>query len=91
LSSTLLLDENVKKLITDRIDIIAYEENVLKYTLSELDQEIDQYETVMTLKDNDLYFCFHKYTPDSLVNEFNTALIKVKESNQYKDILLKYL
>jgi polar amino acid transport system substrate-binding protein len=68
------LRQNVQKLELDRIDLIAYSENGFYKHLKINNLDPKKFESVYILKETELYYAFHKDTPDSLVQKFQKAL-----------------
>ncbi len=82
---------NLKKLLTGRVDLVAIEENSLKSTMENIQENYNDLEIVYELDNKNLYFAFNINTPDKLINKFSVAFESVKNSKHYKDILAKYL
>ena len=91
ISSVVRLESNISKLDAGRIDIISYEENVLKWNLKQQGKNLSDYETVFVLKESELFYAFNKNTPDSLIKQVQESFDKVKNSPEYQQILDKYL
>lgn len=85
------LYSNISKLNTGRIDLISYEESVLKWNLKQENKDVNDYETVFILKESEVFYAFNKNTPDSLIQQVQEAFDKVKSSPEYAKILSKYL
>ena len=49
------------------------------------------YESVYVLNSKELYFAFHKDTPDSVIEKLQAALDSVKADGEYEKILDRYL
>ncbi len=82
---------NIKKLEKGRIDLLSYGEHVTKWEMKNSGFNPEKFETVHALTEGDLYFAFHKSTPDSILQEFQTALDTVKSNGTYGKIMDKYL
>lgn len=91
IKSVAKLENNISKLDADRIDLISYEENVLKWTIKQEGKKLIDYETVFILKESEVFYAFNKNTPDSLIKQVQEAFDKVKNSPEYQQILDKYL
>jgi len=85
------VNQNIKKLIAGRVDMIAYEENVAKWSLKQQGANVDDYTSIFTLQAGYIYYAFSKNTPDSLIYAVQAALDQAKESDEYRQILIKYL
>lgn len=81
---------NIKKLDRGRIDAWAYEENVAMWLIKSNGFDPADFEPVFELQEGELFYAFHKDTPDSTVNALQKALDQVKESGRYEQILNKY-
>ncbi|MCK9329889.1 MAG: ABC transporter substrate-binding protein [Candidatus Cloacimonetes bacterium] len=82
---------NIKKLQIDRIDLWAYEENVALWEMKSQGLNLDEYESVYTLLSSDLYFAFHKSTPEVTISQIQKYLDDIKSDGTYQKILDKYL
>jgi ABC-type amino acid transport substrate-binding protein len=71
----------IKKLASNRIDLWLYESKVAKWILKNSGEDPEDYEEVYILKASDLYFAFHKDTPDSFINKFQESLEAVKAAH----------
>ena len=85
------LEQNIRKLTAKRIDILAYEESSVYWRIKMMGENPDDFETIYTLKEGDLYYAFSKETPDEVIGSFQKAIDKVKSSDKYQEILIKYL
>lgn len=85
------LKNSIMKLEHDRVDLIAYEENVAMWTIKKNKLNSGNYETVYVLKEGELYYAFSKETDDVVVAEFQKALDSVKNDGTLQTILNKYL
>ena len=88
LESVTRLDQNVRKLLTGRVDLISQsEDSVNKYiALHKLDPELFTMYFVINEKFN--YYAFNKEKPDSLIEQFQTALDSLKKERN--EIIKKY-
>ena len=88
--------ENVKKLDTGRIDAWVYGESVARWFIKQNGFDPEHYETVYLLQEIELYYAFHRATPDELVQQFQSALDRLKSTaatgpNEYDKIIQRYL
>ena len=76
----------------DRIDIWAYEERVAGTILKSINENLDDYESIYTIKNGFLYFGFNKNTDDDIIGKFQNSLDKLKNEDalEFKRILNKY-
>lgn len=87
----------IKKMKLNRIDAWAYGESVANWFIKQHGYDPAEFKTVYELmKQGDLYFAFHKDTPDSLIDKFQQALDALKkkdgaEKSEYEKILDRYL
>ena len=75
-------DANVKKLNKGRIDAWAYGEPVARWFIKKNGYDPTEYETVYVLREIDLYYAFHKTTPDQLIGKFQKTLDALKKKGQ---------
>jgi len=86
----------VHQFISGELDLWAYEENVAKWWLKESGQSPDDYESVFTLSEGDLYFAFNLGTDRALVRKLqegiNQLKLKIDDNgkSRYQVILDKY-
>lgn len=83
-------DQNIKKLNEGRIDIWVFEESVAKWQIQSLGFNADDYESVWTLSESDLYYAFHKDTDDALIASIQKTLDDMKADGSYETIMKKY-
>lgn len=87
---------NVKKLQTDRIDLFVFNVQTTQYLMLTLGINPEEYETVFSLKEMDLYIGLHRDTDVALVTALQRALDKMKQpvgggKSQFEQIVEKYL
>ena len=75
------------KMVKDRIDMFAYDENVAFYYAKRNGFNIDDFEVIYTLKEAELYFAFNKNTDDKIINRWQKALDTIKSNGRYKKII----
>lgn len=82
----------IRLLNLNGIDAWAYEEIAAKWILKKNGLNPEAYESAFVLKEGEqAYFAFHKDTSDSLIQNFQSVLDKLKAEGKYQDILAKYL
>jgi polar amino acid transport system substrate-binding protein len=74
-------EANIKKLHAGRIDLFAFSVPSTRYLMIKLGMDPDEYESVYTLKQVDLYYAFHKDTDDQLIHTLNRTLQEMKQSD----------
>jgi len=74
----------------DRIDLLCYEETVIKWELKKIGLKISDFETVCKIEEAELYYAFHKDTPDEIINKLQNTLDKIKDNGKYQIIIDKY-
>ena len=80
-----------KMLAAKRIDLLAYEENVVNWNLKKSNLNPGDFEVVFVLKKSELYYALHKDSDAAAVKELQQALDAVKKSAEYSAIMKKYL
>ena len=89
-------DVNIRKLIEDRIDLMAFNLQTGRYMMKEMGINPNDYEAVYELKKVELYFAFHKDTDAKLIADLNQALEELKKpgadgKSQWQTISEKYI
>ncbi|NCC97507.1 MAG: transporter substrate-binding domain-containing protein [Synergistales bacterium] len=82
---------NIKKLNSDRIDVLIYEESVAQWQIKDMDLNPSDYETVYALSESHLYYAFHKDTDQALIDQLQKVLDEMKADGTYQAIVDKYL
>jgi len=85
------MEQNIHKLLDDRLDMVAYEERSWQKIVTKLKLPINDFETVFVLRETPVYYAFHWQTPPDLVTEFQQALDRIKARPEYQQVLDKYL
>lgn len=86
--------QNIRKLRSNRIDLIIEDELVMKYILneeySEKEKQLDFAEGIYMEKE--LYFTIFKKNNigEEFIADFNEGLEKMKKNGKYEEILMKY-
>ncbi|WP_024955292.1 substrate-binding periplasmic protein [Sulfurospirillum arcachonense] len=73
-----------------KIDLLAYETKVAFYSIDLNGYEVDDYEVVYTLENNELYFAFNKQTSDLTIQKWQKALDEIKSNGIYNKIIKNY-
>ena len=72
-------EANIKKLQAGRIDLFAFSVPSTRYLMIKLGMDPDEYESVYTLQQADLYYAFHRDTDDYLIQALNKTLREMKQ------------
>ncbi len=80
----------LKMLDRKRFDLFSYEFAVATWEMKKLGFDINNYEMVYKLSQAQLYFAFHKNTPDSIIVPLQKALDELKKEKKYEEVLQKY-
>ncbi len=83
----------LKMLMVQRIDLVAYDENVLRWLWSH-DPELQSRVTLksyVVLETGAHYFAFNRQTPDAVVAAFQEALDDLKRNGTFQKILDSHL
>lgn len=81
---------NTKKLYAKRVDLIATSAKTIQQTSKELGLNPNLFEKVYSLGSKSMNFAFHKDTPDSIINLFETAFFDLKQEGEINKIFDKY-
>ena len=82
---------SIRKLNQGRIDLWSYEENVARWEIKAMGLDPEDYTIAYVLSEGELYFAFHRNTPDSLIATLQQALDEIKGEDRYQEILNRYL
>jgi polar amino acid transport system substrate-binding protein len=83
--------QNISKLMSNRLDLVAYEESSWRKIAARYGLDPDNFETVYVLRETPVYYAFHPGTPRELVAAFQAALDRVKARPGYRELLDAYL
>lgn len=72
-------EQNIKKLVIDRIDMLAFNTDSTRYSMKHMGLNSEDYETVFSLKKIKLYYAFNKDTDDATIDRLNLALDQLKK------------
>ncbi|PAV26626.1 amino acid ABC transporter substrate-binding protein (PAAT family) [Tamilnaduibacter salinus] len=64
----------MRKLQAGRVDLWAYEQNVAFWLINNAGFDTDNFEVVHVLSEGELFYAFHKDTPDEVVSTLQSAL-----------------
>ncbi len=82
LQSVSRIEQNIKKLLKGRIELIAYTERSFKNALQVKKINPDKFKTVFVVKEIKSYFAFNKSVPDVLIQRFQQALDSLRVEHQ---------
>ncbi|EGB14884.1 extracellular solute-binding protein family 3 [Pseudodesulfovibrio mercurii] len=85
------MHQNISKLMTNRLDLVAYEETSWRKIAARHDLDPDAFETVYVLRETPVYYAFRADTPAEVVAAFQAALDRVKARPAYQRLLDAYL
>jgi polar amino acid transport system substrate-binding protein len=86
LSST----QNLEKFKKGRFDLLPFSETGISTALKSQGMNPNNYRVVFTLSEKQIYYAFHKDTPDSVILKFQQALETLRKSGVLSKILKKY-
>lgn len=72
------INSQLKKLVFERVDMVAFSVPAMRYLLSKLGQDVNEYEEVYNLKDVDIYYAFSKDVDDSIITNLNAIIKELK-------------
>ncbi len=83
---------NIKKLLSGRIDLIAYDDASFVYIVRSMGLDLLKFEKVISLSElsGSLYMAFNKDTDPELINSFRTGLQAIKDNGHFDEIQRKY-
>ncbi len=76
------IESQLKKLAADRVDIVAFSYQAMKFLLEKLELKPDEYELIYTLKEVELYYAFNKKSDDKLIENLNNIIIKLNSDKK---------
>ena len=81
----------VKKLHLDRLDAIAYAEDIARYQLKLAGIDPQQYEAVYVLQRSHMGYTFHQSTDPRVLEPLRKALDELRTDGTVDTIIAKYL
>jgi len=84
-------ENNIKKLAAGRIDMFSFNVPTAKHLMKKQGLNIDDYETVYSLKKAELYFAFNQEVSAKTIEALQDALKSLKENGDYARIVAHYL
>lgn len=73
--------ELLKKLHKNEIDLISYSENSARARLKALGKDLNNYKSFFTFQEDELYFAFHKDTPQPIIDDFQKKFDEVTKKD----------
>lgn len=83
--------QNIGKLMSNRLDMVAYEEACWGKIAVRSGLSPDDFETVFVLRETPVYFAFSAGTPDTVFKPFRDALDQARKRPRFERILDQYL
>ena len=90
ISGVTAIEQSIKKLNRNRIDLFAYIANIKEWKLNIKDFDPHDYEMVYVLEQQALYYAFNKNTSDDLIERMQHILDEMKQSGEYESIVRHY-
>ncbi len=77
LDSFISIESQIKKLISGRVDSVAFSIPAICYFLIELGEDLKDYEEIYLLGEAELYFAFNRQSDKDMINELNRNINKL--------------
>lgn len=81
----------VRMLDRDRLDVIAYAEDIARYQFIAAGVDPNEYESVYVLQESHMGYAFHKSTDDAVLEPLQTALDELRAEGVIDSIYNSYL
>ncbi|MFE8070878.1 transporter substrate-binding domain-containing protein [Marinobacteraceae bacterium S3BR75-40.1] len=81
----------LKMLQRDRVDAVAYGNDIALWNLKQMGADTSEYEVVYILKDGKMGYAFHKDTDPALLKKLQAALDQLKADGSVESISNQYL
>lgn len=85
------LIQNIKKMDSNRIDLIAFNEKTFFKYIEDKGISRDEYETLFLIKETVPCYAFNKEVSNDLIIKFQEALDHIRQSSKYRKLLEKYM
>lgn len=85
------IDQNLRMLVMERVDMIAYNIPSTLYNLKQMGEDPSDYEAVFIIREVELHYALNKNTQDRVIQELQFALDALVESGRYGEIVQSYL
>jgi polar amino acid transport system substrate-binding protein len=90
LDSFVSIESQVKKLVSGRVDMLAFSIPAICYFLQKMGEDLNAYEEVYLLGEADLYFAFNKDSDNEMISELNRNIKNINSKNLSKSYTLSY-
>jgi polar amino acid transport system substrate-binding protein len=90
LDSFISIESQVKKLISGRVDMVAFSIPAICYFLQEAGENLNDYKEVYLLGEAELYFAFNKDSDEDIINELNRNIKNIDSEHLSKSYTLAY-
>lgn len=81
----------IQMLNIDRIDAFVYSEDIGKYLIMQQGGQIDDYDFIYELKQVQLYLAVNKSVPETVIQQLQAGLDRIKKEPRYQAIIDRYL
>jgi len=81
----------LKMLINDRVDAIAYGDDIARWHLKNMGENTTDFEVAYTLKEGEMGYAFHKETDPAILQKLQKALDELKADGTVERIAARYL
>jgi|LGOV01.1.fsa_nt_gb polar amino acid transport system substrate-binding protein len=88
LDSFINIESQVKKLVSGRVDMVAFSIPAICYFLQKMGEDLNDYEEVYFVGEADLYFAFNKDSDKDVINELNRNIKSIDNKNLSKSYTL---
>ncbi len=88
LDSFINIESQVKKLVSVRVDMVAFSIPAICYFLQKMGEDLNDYEEVYFVGEADLYFAFNKDSDKDVINELNRNIKSIDNKNLSKSYTL---
>jgi len=82
--------QNVKKLNSNRVDLIAYGQDSARGIFRQMGQDLHAYQVMYVMRSTPNCYAFSRGTDDRVVTRFQQALDKIKSTPVYAELLRKF-
>lgn len=85
------VDMCIRKLASDRIDLISMEERTFNRAIQKMRLKPEKFKIVWVLNETLSYYAFSKETPDVVISRFQRAFDAVRKTPEYEKLVNQYL
>lgn len=83
--------QNVRKLHKNRIALMATLDIVFAEILKQTEYKWNEFEMAYVMGKSDMYYAFNKSIEDSLVMQFQDAIDKIRQTEEYDNLVKRYI